>query len=73
MRKNTYILQTIQDELTLSSDMKSTLNFGLEKCIYKKYLNFDIFHHSPTLTAWKCDISDQIELRTRGIIYHNNI
>ena len=49
MRKNTYILQTIQDELTLSSDMKSTLNFGLEKCIYKKYLNFDIFHLSPTL------------------------
>ena len=51
MRKNTYILQTIQDELTLSSDMKSTLNFGLEKCIYKKYLNFDIFHLSPTLTV----------------------
>ena len=51
MRKNTYILQTIQDELTLSSDIKSTLNFGLEKCIYKKYLNFDIFHHSPTLRA----------------------
>ena len=50
MRKNTYILQTIQDELTLSSDMKSTLNFGLEKCIYKKYLNFDIFHLSPTLS-----------------------
>ena len=53
MRKNTYILQTIQDELTLSSDMKSTLNFGLEKCIYKKYLNFDIFHHSPTLRIIK--------------------
>ena len=53
MRKNTYILQTIQDELTLSSDVKSTLNFGLEKCIYKKYLTFDIFHHSPTLTRIK--------------------
>ena len=38
--KNTYILQTIQDELTLNSDMKSTLNFGLEKCIYKKISKF---------------------------------
>ena len=55
MRKNTYILQTIQDELTLSSDMKSTLNFGLAKCIYKRYLNFDIFHHSPTLASSPSD------------------
>ena len=28
--------------------MKSTLHFGLEKCIYKKYLNFDFFHLNRT-------------------------
>ena len=47
MRKNIYILNTIQDELKLSSDMKSTLKFGLEECIYNKYLNFNFFHPSP--------------------------
>ena len=63
MRKNTFNLQTIQDELTLSSDMKSTLNFDREKCIYKKYLNFDIFHHSPI-----CFLNDRFEssMRPRG-------
>ena len=73
VRKNTYILQTIQDELTLSSDMKSTLNFGLEKCIYKKYLNFDIFHHSPTLnvqlTSLKLHIMNSLRKSSRTEIY----
>ena len=36
--------------------MKSTLNFGLEKCIYKKYLNFDIFHHIITINTYSFHI-----------------
>ena len=29
--------------------MESTINFGLEKCIYKKYLKIGMFSHSPPL------------------------
>ena len=37
-KKKIYISKSRQDELKRISDKKSTINFELEKCIYKKYL-----------------------------------
>ena len=33
--------------------MESTINFGLEKCIYKEYLKIEMVSHSPTLITYK--------------------
>ena len=50
MHKNVYISKSRQDELKRISDMKSTINFDLEKCIYKKYLKIGFFHLKGTFT-----------------------
>ena len=47
IHKNAYISKSRQDELKRIPDMKSTINFDLEKCIYKKYLKIGFFTIVP--------------------------
>jgi hypothetical protein len=64
LSKNTYIFKTKQDLYKRYSEMKSTINSALERCIFSQYLKSGFFHLSPTLISQQpvkiCQIFGQL-------------
>ena len=48
--KNSFFSKTKHDKYKWFSEMDSTINSDLERCIFSKYLKLDVFHQSPTLS-----------------------